>query len=592
MSPLSSIRNARSTLQRWLLGPDEGFWSDDHPAKGTPAKEHDDSPQARISQFIEELNASSQEWLGRVRMINLESVRDRMGPRWPKLQAKVEILVEKIIHDETGPHDRNLKIGDAEFLVFFGDATPEESRIRCFAIVEAIHEKLFGLSEAPDDPGWRGAECHVIHRDDLALMWEEANAARRTLSDDQNLAVSLRESVRHEAEVLDEDEITQSTQRIIDAIISSGAQSQNISSLGPLSMRLKLLARNLKALEPALAGARASPNSRNSEGIFGAGHNRELSGTAVENVALFGTAWEDIAELTSILDIGSHHSHAAMLAALGRLQRFRLERASTALDADALAPARYDARKDGGRQFIYTPIYRSVSRGERIHQGIYRVECMQDEHEKPAGNMPVQSRKDMLALERATLEHAIRYLLDRTKSDRFMLMVAVHVETLRGPNSQLQYSTILRSARLRAKRRLLIEVTGFSDTDDTIGTRRAINELGVHCHAVFISVSPKGVDNLEKTVMECKRPGIHAWGIDVSEFEGRNRATFDLIARLSSLGLHYSIPTFVDGIRDVPVLSKAIATGISYVCAPLLRPPVRTPDDAQHTSLEDLYVAI
>jgi len=74
---------------------------------------------------MEELKASSQEWLGRVRMINFDSVRARVGPTWSKLQIRVEILAEKIIQDEMAGRDRYLKVGNGEFLVFFADATPE-----------------------------------------------------------------------------------------------------------------------------------------------------------------------------------------------------------------------------------------------------------------------------------------------------------------------------------------------------------------------------------------------------------------------------------------------------------------------------------
>jgi hypothetical protein len=197
-----------------------------------------------------------------------------------------------------------------------------------------------------------------------------------------------------------------------------------------------------------------------------------------------------------------------------------------------------------------------------------------------------------MATERATLEHAIQYLLDHRTSARFMLMASVHVETLRGPNSQMRHSMILRSAQLRAKRRLLIEVVGYGDSDDTIGTRRAIDELRVHSQAVFISLSQKSVGNLEKIAIECKRAGVHAFGIDVSQFNGRNAEIVSAMTRLSSLGEQYSIPTFVDGIASVPILAKAFANGVCYVCAPALRPPLATPDDAERASLEDLYSAV
>lgn len=597
MRSLSSIGKARNTLQRWLLGQDENSEGSTsaHSSQGEPPSEEElDEPKDRITQFIEELKAGSQEWLGRVRMINFESVRDRLGTNWPKLQTRVEVLAEKIIQDEIDGRDRYLNAGNAEFLVFFADATPEESRIRCFAIVEAIHEKLFGLSGSEGGAGRRVAECHMIHRDDLALAWEGGDSSGRPRPGYQSPTGGLREAFRHKAEILDRADITESTQRVIDSIISSGAQSQNIGELTPLLIRLKSLARSLKALEPALITTRGSPNGRKHMASIAQVVRGVETADTVTDAPPLGTAWEDIAELISVLDVSADHSHADLLAALGRLQLARLNRAANALADENLTSGHPSLKRGDVRKFGYTPVYRSVSGGERIHQGIYRVECSQDGNTTGIAEdgFVRHLRQAPMALERATLEHAIQYLLDRRTGARFMLMVPVHVETLRGPHSQMRYSMILRSAQLKTKRRLLIEITGYTDTDDTIAIRRAIDELRIHSHAVFISISYRSIANLEKIATQCKRFGVHAWGMNVSQFNGQHAAVLGAIARLSSLGAQHSIPTFVDGIGDVAVLGKAIASGARYVCSPALRPPLNAPDDAERASLEDLYLAI
>jgi hypothetical protein len=153
----------------------------------------------------------------------------------------------------------------------------------------------------------------------------------------------------------------------------------------------------------------------------------------------------------------------------------------------------------------------------------------------------------------------------------------------------MKYSMILRSAQLRAKRRLLIEVVGYGDNDDTIGIRRAIDELRVHSHAVFISLSHKSSEGLKRIPIECKRSRVHAMGLDVAQFKGRNAEIIDAITQLNLLGEQYSIPTFVDGIRSVSILTKALAQGVCYVSAPALCPALPTPDDAKMVTLNDLY---
>jgi hypothetical protein len=596
VTPLFSIGKARHTLQRWLLGEEGNLPTT---ASGSSAKlvpspsEGGDSSEERISQFMEELKASSQEWLGRVRMINFDSIRERVGPTWPKLRDRVEILAEKMIQDEMAGRDRYLKAGNAEFLVFFFDATPEESRIRCFSIVEAIHEKLFGLADSGSNSDRKVAECHVIHRDDLALEWEAASSLDRSKPHHQSPAKALRGSIRHDAEILDEVDITASTQIVIDSIISRGAESQSIAELTPLLMRLQNLSRSLKTLEPALIAAGKVLSGRKDRSADGthATHGGNGGDASDGHPMPLGTAWEDIAELISVLDVGSDHSHADLLVALGGLRCSRLERAAKALADGNASITRFNFKHTEPGQFEYTPIYRSVSRGERIHQGIYRVSCRIQKDVKITADddFTGHPRQESMASERATLEHAIQYILDRRTSARFMLMASVHVETLRGPKSQMRHSMILRAAQLRAKKRLLIEVVGYSDSDDTIGIRRAIDELRAHSHAVFISLSQKSAGNLEKIAIECKRSGVHAFGMDVSQFGGRTAEIVSAITRLSSFGGQHSIPTFVDGIGSVSVLAKTIAKGVCYVCAPALRPPLATPDDAERATLDDLY---
>ena len=598
MTLLSPIGKARYTLQRWILGETETLPRNvkRKPVKQTPSPlEETDSSEERITQFMEELAASSQEWLGRVRTINFDWIRERVGPTWPKLQDRVEILAEKIIQEEMTRRDRYLKASKAEFLVFFADATPEESRIRCFAIVEAIHEKLFGSVQSESAAEHRVAECHVIHRDDLVSRWAAAGSLNRSAPCGRPVEKLAGGSFRHDAEILDEADLAASTQIVIDSIISQGTESRSMAEFPSLLVRLQILSRNLKTLEPALK-ARRKFNSQSGfliDSAFASEGDEacENSGDAIKPL---GTVWDDLADLTSTLDAGPDQSHADLLAAIGELRRARLARAAKTLADCDISSARCDLVHAPPMQFEYVPVYRSTARGDHIHQGIYRVSCKvgKPQNSTLEDDLPGQVHRKSMAVERAVLEHAIQHLLDHKTSASFMLMTSVHVETLRSPKSQMQHSMILRSARLRAKKRLLIEVIGYSDRDDTIGIQRAIDELRVHSHAVFISLSQKGAGSIEKIAMECKRFGVHAFGFDASQFSGGNGEIMSAITRLASLGARHSVPTFVDGIRNVPVLAKAIAAGICYVCAPVLRPPLSMPGEAGRTTLNDLYSAI
>ena len=215
-------------MERWLLGDGADSASDNHvPSPARP--EYPERQDQLIREFMEDLKASSQEWVGRVRLINMESIQDHLGPNWDKLKDRVGILAEKIIQGETSARDRYSRVGDTEFIVFFADATPEESRIRCLGIVEIIHEKLFGSEGSRDLP--RIAECHILRGNSLALDWEKARSGVQASG---SPPAEVRAIFHEDPEILDAGTIAASSQAVIDAIIARGVESRTPDQLAPL----------------------------------------------------------------------------------------------------------------------------------------------------------------------------------------------------------------------------------------------------------------------------------------------------------------------------------------------------------------------
>jgi hypothetical protein len=565
-----SLGKARNTLERWFNREEDQASLSTHEGDAL-SRDEEGAADRRVQQFMEELGANSQEWLGRVRMISFDSIRERVGPRWTQLRNRVEILGEKIIREEMAPRDRYVNAGDAEFLVFFADATLEESRIRCLAIVEMIHEKLFGVEDDSHGGPQTAAECHVIHKNDFILEWELA-ASDPDGAFQGGAARALRKAFRQDREVADGGDIAASAQAVIDTIIARAAETKDMSELPECLTRLRYFSRSLKMLEPALVAAVKEHAN--------AGESQALS------AAPLGTAWDDIVSLIAALDADADNSHADALEQLRNLQRARLAKAMAGLAEDDLSRG----KRLSAAQFGYIPIYRLISKGERIHQGLYRISCARLEEGADDDDAATRDRR-RAALERMILQHAIQYLLDRKSSQGCMLLAPVSVETLRSPSTQRQYSTVLRSAQLRAKKRLLIGVVGYSQADNTLGMRRAIDELRLHSRAIFITVTSRGRADIENIVLACKVLGAHAVGIDTAQVS-RSANTLAVVSDLASIGLQHSILTYVDGIRRLPVLAKAVASGISYVGAPGLRPALPAPEDVERANFDDLYLPV
>lgn len=577
-----SLEKARRTLERWLFSADDTAAA---PSAKLASEDRSAPPvesEARVHRFMDALTASSQEWLGRVRLISLDTIRDRLGARWPKLQGRVEILTEKVIEGELTAQDRYLNIGGGEFLVFFADATPEESRIRCLAIVESLRLKLFG-TDAGAEALPAIAECHLVHRDEIDFAWQ----AKRVPTS-QAPASLLRRPVRHDPEILNRSEIVLSSQNAIDSILGQALRSRAVAELDPLLLRLKYLCRGLKTLEPVLDATTRDGAARHRPA--GAGRTPDPAGNAPAR--LFGAAWQDIVELISVLDAGDRGLEDR-LDALTKLKQTRAERA----ECDPVPDGTLRGARPGDCGAVaYLPVYRSVGQGAKILQGIYRVEqpiaewadCLAQRDDAT----DLVLRECAIRIERETLGHALDYLLERDHAGaRFMLMVSVHVDSLHSPHSQMRYSMMLRSAQLRARRRLIIEVVGYRESDDTIAIRRAVEELRAHSHAVFLTLAPEEA-NFEKTAAQCKSLGAHALGLDVSRYGNAKPAAFDALKTLARAAEHHAIAWFVSGIGSIPVLAKAIAGGADYVSAPSLRPALASPHEMEAVTLDDLYATV
>lgn len=575
-----SVERARRTLERWLLGGQEA----PNPPFATSAAETKVSPQnefeERIRAFIDELRASPQEWLGRLRLISLDAIRTMLGPKWPKLKNQVEILAERMIAAGLTCRDRHINIGHGEFLIFFAGATPEESKLRCLAIIQTLHDKLFG--DLPDMEGLPSiGEYELVHRDDVVSAWEQGRYGEPSSAE----AAILREAAPVDRGGLEACDVARSSQSAIDAILDSALASRALEELEPLLLRLKHLCRSLKTIEPLLGEPQRAlgqePEAEDEGPLDDAGHSP------------LSRAWEDIVELISVLDAEAERSLTERLNALSKLQRSRAERCAASERAPAKLPK---PSKPDLRKFEYLPFYRSIGNGDRILQGIYRVEppiAAWDQHLTARDDFAVDPdwREYLIKIERATLGHAIDYLLNHEQAPRFMLMASVHVDTLRGPHSQMRYSTVLRSAQTRVRRRLLIEVVGYRESDNTIGIRRAIAELRTQSHGILVTLDPD-VWNIERAALQCKSLGAQAVGLDLGRFGDRKAAVLAALGGLSRASEQHGIPWFASGISTIPVLAKAIACGADYVSAPSLRPALASPNEMSKVTLEDLYAAV
>lgn len=497
-----------------------------------------------LQSFIEELEADGHHWAGKIRLINFEAFRDHLGPTWPKIRPKIELLAEKLIHDQMSEDDRCLAVGESEFLVFYAGVGAEEIRIRCFAIAEAIQQKLFGVIEPTSEESSRFAEVHRLN-DDLALIWEQAR-------DTQQKNLDLRDLFHKEPEIINVADIAACAETAIDSFIVCGLEGGGLEGASTLRSRLNRLSDDVRFLSPSLLAWKG-----------------EVSLTAA-SLAPLEAVQNDAAELCRIFDSGL--SQAEIAEALAKLRKARAERAALRDPGTLSAGTRSDAASH--KTFQYLPVLRSVSHGDQIYQGLFRVTNQALEKEN-------NTSSDIVAF-----EHALKFRASGKHPAHFPLMVPVHAETLRSPVLYRKYSTVVRASAHLAKRLVVLEIIAGEDAADSIAMRRAIEELKPHFLSIFVVFSYQRAGAIENVAGELKKAGVHALGAEFSQAPVSSAP--GVLKKISSACHQYGLSSYATDIRNFTIFAEAISAGIGYASAPVVRPALTAPI-IERTNFNSLY---
>lgn len=84
---------------------------------------------------------------GKLQMIGIADIRERLGDRWGKSRGHIKATIEHIIKNEIGHGDVMFEADDLAYVVLFGGRGIDESRLICAKIAQDICRKLFGESE-------------------------------------------------------------------------------------------------------------------------------------------------------------------------------------------------------------------------------------------------------------------------------------------------------------------------------------------------------------------------------------------------------------------------------------------------------------
>jgi hypothetical protein len=84
----------------------------------------------------------------KLQVMHLDSIKERLGPKWEKLAELVHKLFEKAIREAIGPGDHFIRLDEMSYAVTFRELSLTQATAMCTAIAQQVCEKLFGGSGA------------------------------------------------------------------------------------------------------------------------------------------------------------------------------------------------------------------------------------------------------------------------------------------------------------------------------------------------------------------------------------------------------------------------------------------------------------
>lgn len=151
---METKRGIIEALRDALLG------RDDAEAVATGSKGRPDKPghgpvaPRNASQFENHLRTllADREMLsaGRLQVLSLDKIKERIGERWARHADHVQSVVEEIFTRRLTPADVYTRIGDVTHLILFSSLNRAEAKIKATLLAEEIATRLIGREEAPD----------------------------------------------------------------------------------------------------------------------------------------------------------------------------------------------------------------------------------------------------------------------------------------------------------------------------------------------------------------------------------------------------------------------------------------------------------
>lgn len=471
---------------------------------------------------------------GKVHLINVSDIRERLGADWDKFSGRVHETIQQTLNTRLAAQDFYTRYKDDAYVIVFGDSSEKEAKLKCALLAEEVMGKLFG--EENDEDVCALHIQTVVTRVDGSVELQETTTVEAFAdmlgSDEGDRSVGAQFAMGGDFEEL----LAYTQQKIATFELAqkhAGPSTQVADELQEIIRQLKNFEAALAAADP-LHGPWNIADRRAIHTMFENGQMAECLNTVQGLIARAETSLprETVGDDLAWIEEPVDHAPAPL----------KLEFSSILVW--------HAAKKKVAFQFCDMSI------------------CTDDKDLPYAMLLQQELPNELVELvDRSVLRKVKQDLQEqRAAGSRRIIGVPVHYSTLYS-RACYPYLELCRSIPNEWRKTLIWEAvkapiwTWESNLFGILGPLKAIGRV------LFLRVDPSGstFSDVLRNLRHAQAAGVHAVGLDLDDFTGTTAELIQKMEKLASNAKYSNLRTYVYGVSSHELLSAAVNAGIDFV---------------------------
>lgn len=499
---------------------------------------------------------------GRVHLLSLEPVRNRLGTRWERSAERVQRTVETELRSRLGSRDFHSKTSEISYVIVFGDCSEAEAKLKVALLTESILSKLFGSKEAEE------LRQHAVRS---VITGPNGQLATAALESTDTLLASLAaaQPLEHAGEdgpegseaSAGEQEITQLLADLENQLLVLQDGKKDGQEPRVKIDRLHEIVAHLKALEGNMV--------RRLDELAGAGGPSRPD--LVLNPGLIRVAHRSLKALRQI-----------KRQAEGQLEQSERERPCALPGDEELGATDLVVR--------YRPFWHVES--QKI--AVYGAEGWLVSEDGACVDGDIGFDEDLEeAVDRLVLLHSRRDLEAAIKAKSpAVVAIPVHYGTLARIGSQRRYLDLCRNIREEHRRCVLWQFVGVPRQvfqSQLRGFMQQLRPFG-RSATLLLTLTEQTYPHLARDLEQVALAGVNGIGIDarsVGATEGDLIKLFDYVATLAGKA---KLKSYLSGVQTNSLVLAASGAGFDYIAGPAIAEPLDRLDGIRIAELDEIYL--